>query len=61
MKKILALAICMLLTTGCAGSKETSKEEDKTQDKTQALVEKNKLKEELKKRVKAGTRRRKPR
>ena len=52
MKKIFALAICMLLTTGCAGSKETSKEDDTTQDKTQALVEKNKLKEELKKELK---------
>lgn len=52
MKKILIVAICMLLTTGCSGSKESAKEENTTQDKTQALVEKNKLKEELKKELK---------
>lgn len=52
MKKILIVAICMLLTTGCSGSKESAKEENKTQDKTQALVEKNKLKEEVKKELK---------
>lgn len=52
MKKILIVAICMLLTTGCSGSKESVKEENTTQEKTQALVEKNKLKEELKKELK---------
>lgn len=52
MEKILIVAICMLLTTGCSGSKESAKEENTTQDKTQALVEKNKLKEELKKELK---------
>ena len=52
MKKILIVAICMLLTTGCSGSKESAKEENATQDKTQALVEKNKLKEEVKKELK---------
>lgn len=52
MKKILIVAICMLLTTGCSGSKEPVKEGNTTQEKTQNLVEKNKLKEELKEELK---------